>query len=262
MIFSFHCDESYDAPKEAGMREKTFVVAGFFSDQRTWEIIGNGWDDINRRFGVRRFHASNLNAKRREYEGWNDERKINYSKELLGLLNEQGRRLHAVSCGIYADEYRRIINQDGQTKFGSPYLVCFKTCIALIASEMESNFPTEDKFSVLLDKNPLDAEAVHIFDSLRGNVSFRQRSRLERCVPVNMDDCPSLQPSDLIAYEIFRRLHDRRTQESEMRVVLAQMFERNVVSERFYGIKTLMNLKTGIESAQCGRNELVVIPTE
>ena len=33
MLFPFHCDESYDAPKSAGDSEpRTYVVAGFFSD--------------------------------------------------------------------------------------------------------------------------------------------------------------------------------------------------------------------------------------
>jgi len=52
-------------------------------------------------------------------------------------VTDQGRRLHAFSCAIHADEYRRIISDSGRAKFGHPYLVCFKTCIALLAKEMD-----------------------------------------------------------------------------------------------------------------------------
>jgi len=48
----------------------------------------------------------------------------------ITILIDQSKRLVAYNCGIRSEAYRRIINEDGQRKLGSPRLVCFKSCIA------------------------------------------------------------------------------------------------------------------------------------
>ena len=75
---------------------------------------------------------------------------------MLKIITDQGRRLHAVVCGIHADEYRRIISDEGREEPGSPYLVCFKTCVVfLVAKEMHAGFPAEDRVCVFLDLKPV-----------------------------------------------------------------------------------------------------------
>jgi len=70
-----------------------------------------------------------------------------------------------------------------------------------------------------------------------------------------------LQTADLVAYEVFKRLHDRSTKESEMRKVLARLLKENGVSERIFGIQSLKNLKHQIESIVCSPDRLVIIPS-
>src|SRR5208282_1459943 len=100
VLFKLLCDESYDSRKRD---PRTYVVAGYFSDDATWQAIEVGWGEINSKYGVTIFHASHLNAKTYEYDGWDDDRKLAYSKELLKIIADQGKRLHAFICGVHAD---------------------------------------------------------------------------------------------------------------------------------------------------------------
>lgn len=264
MLFRFVCDESYDSPNaplpKATPRyePKTYVVAGFFSDDKTWRKIEKRWNAKNRRVSVPRFHASHLNARTWEFDGWSRNRQIRYSRDMLRILKDQKKRLHAISCGLLADEYRSIINEQGQRNFGHPYIVCFKTCVTMIAKEMK-DFPPEDQFSVVLDRNDMELEAVKVFYEIKNDPGFIYRARLATCTPASTDKLIALEPADLIAYETFRLLHQKRYREPKIRHVLQSMFDTNGFSGYYFGEETLRRIKEPLESAVCRPSGFVVV---
>lgn len=259
VLFKFLCDESYDSQTAD---PHTYVVAGFFGDDITWTAVESRWVRVNAEYGVTRFHASHLNAKDYEYEGWDNARKIEYSAKILKIVTDQGRRLNAFSCAIHADEYRRIISESGRDKLGHPYIVCFKTCIALLAKEMsDGGFPPEDQFAMYIDRNRFEAEAERIFYELKDEAGFPYRSRLYSCARADMESMVPLQASDLISYESFRWNHDRRsTADANTRFVMKAIQDHNTIAERYYGTNTLTSLRDGIESVVCLPNRLVILP--
>jgi|GEM_PF-1025574 hypothetical protein len=285
LIFSFHCDLSYDGNSEGNIKGKkhlpsTYVFAGFFADEATWNHVEHEWTKINVKYDVPRFHAAHLNRKKCEYKKWDDQRKIAYGSDLLEIINKQGSKLYAFSCGMFADAYREIINDEGRRKMGSPYLACFNSCISIVAKTMDIDtaFPKEDKFSVLLDQDS-DPEkisretkshngylnAIYSFNKIKDNNLFEHRLRLGTCKGVKMEEMVSMQPSDLIAYEVFKWLHNQRNNpDYERREPLKRLLKNNVVSERYFGSKTLMNMKADIERVAANPKiedgGLVIIP--
>ena len=79
-------DESYDSdPNQGGVVfhtmgdqyvPKAYVVGGFFSDEITWGEIEGNWLTENKRAGVQRYHASQLNAREDEFKGWKKDQQI------------------------------------------------------------------------------------------------------------------------------------------------------------------------------------------
>jgi hypothetical protein len=270
LIFEFHCDLSYDGNPEGNAKGKphepnTYVFGGFFSSAITWGIIEKKWDVINKEYDVPRFHAAHLNSKTYEYEGWDDAQKIAYSKELIGAVHEEGKRMYAVTCGMFADDYKAIISDEGRRKMGSPYLACFNSCIARVAYMMDEHGPgniqPEDKFAVLIDQDDGCFDAVRNFYQIKEDVKFPHRSRLATCTPLKMEECVAMQPADLIAYEAFKRLHAHRKQRGEIRHVLKSLMKTNVVNECYFGAATLGRMKDQIESTPAGDGLLIIIPT-
>ncbi len=218
MLFKLVCDESYDSTKRD---PRTYVVAGYFGDNITWDILNQEWSRINTKYCVPRFHASTLNAKDNEYQGWDDDRKLAYSKEMLKIITDQGMRLHAFACGVHADEYARIISNQGREKLGHPYILCLKTCITMVAKGLDmGGFPPEDQIAVFFDRNPFEKEAQIAFYNLKDHPTFPYRTRLDSCTPKDMETMVPLQAADLIAYEVYRWYHDRRDRECKNRAVI------------------------------------------
>jgi hypothetical protein len=270
VVFRFYCDESHDSPKSKGTEPKSYVVGGFFGDQQTFEKVERRWSAKNRRAKVERYHAATLNARTCEYKGWLPEQALRYSKRILQVLKDQRRKLHGFGCGIHVDDYRRIISPIGQQKMGHPYLVCFKTVVAMVAAEMDrARFRSEDTFAVILDQNKdevngrrLDAEASRIFYEMKDNPAFQHRHRLETCTPACSEKVICLQPADFVAYELFRLMHGKRNDTGTIRASLNSVLGTTRFMFEMFADETLTRLKDSIENAACGMNNLVVIPSE
>ncbi len=106
VIFRFFCDESYDSPKakrtpgSPPLEPQSYVVAGFFANQRTWEKVEGRWANKNKRVKVPRFHASHLNAGTYEFDGWSKSRRVRYSRDLLQILKTRGRSCMGLVAAI------------------------------------------------------------------------------------------------------------------------------------------------------------------
>jgi hypothetical protein len=128
---------------------------------------------------------------------------------------------------------------------------------------MDKSFPAQDKFAVFIDRDEYALEAENVFYDLKDNPYFPYHSRLATCTRGNMEEFVCLQPADLIAYEVFKRLHKtRRESDSHIREVLSLMYKHNTVDAQFFSAASLSKLKAGIESAVCGPNQLTIIPSE
>lgn len=269
MLFRFYCDESHDSPKQKRTEPRSYTVGGFFGDERSWGNVERRWKDKNKRVGVERYHAAHLNAATYEFDGWTPQRRLRYSKSILQILKDQKRKLHGVACGLYVDEYRSIISPSGQIKMGHPYLVCFKSVIASVARQMDSQkFPMADTFAVVLDRNRdeingqrLETEAVRTFYEMKDNPKFQHRDRLETCTPADSIDVVPLQSADFVAYEVNRLMHDKRNGTEKMRDALNSMLSSTGFMCQMFNDATLVQLKDEIEASHpCRPNGLVIIP--
>ncbi len=259
MLFRFYCDESYDGNAE---NPKYFAISGFFSDHPTWEEVEREWVAINESEGVRGgYHATELNGRgpKTRYAGWDKSRGDAYSAKLLKAINRQKKRMVAYNCGIRGDLYRKIISDEGRNKLGHPWMVCFKSIIAMVAKDMET-LPREDTFSVIFEhERRFDLTALEDFWEMKGNPRFQYRHRLMTATPGNTEEIPCLQVADLMAYEYFKRM-EGIDQGRDMRKPLEMIRENNAYCEGYFGESTFRRMKAEIESAPCGSNQLVIIP--
>lgn len=270
-LLTFYCDESYDSsPPNNGLVfhaindiphvPKAYVVGGFLANERTWGAIGDRWREENKRVGVSRYHGAHVNAKTYEFEGWDKDRQQEYSINLLTILKDQQREIHAVSAGLFPREYEQIISEKGRERLGCSYIVCFKSCVAMIAQEMEirSQFGPDDKFAVILDRNDHESEAVDIFYALKDTTTWPYHRRLATCAPGGWEDHVELQPADLIAYETFRILGEKYEGREGARPALRSMFKTNGFLGYYFGVQSFKDMKYAVENTECVPNGFVI----
>lgn len=268
VLLRFYCDESYDGNPPGNRKGKgahvptVWAVGGFFAGAQNWREIEAGWNRANKKWKVSRYHPAHLNGATYEYDGWDRDKRRAYSREMLATLKAQGAGLHGLAVGMYADDYRRIINATGQSKLGHPQLACFKTLVATIAKQMDKIFPPADRFAVILDRNPLEIEQVQAFYAMRDNPTFEYRHRLETCTPDSSDDVAALQTADFVAYESFKNLWRKRQGHDALRNSLQSMLSTTKFHVQVFGQTTLTRLKGDIEGAYCAPGGLVIVPNE
>jgi hypothetical protein len=268
VLFRFYCDESHDSTnqrRKAGeppFEPRSYVVGGVFGDELSWAVVEKGWARKNKLEGVARFHAAHLNAGTWEYDGWPHRRRVAYSKQMLKILKKPGRRMHGVSIGLFADEYRRIISQEGRLKLGHPYFVCFKTAMTTIASQMDhGRFPPEDQVAVVIDRNEFAAEAVGLFGAMKNDPSFQYRHRLATCTQASSDEVVGLQVADFVAYEAFRLMHGKRTQaDFDMRAPMRNVLGRIGFLGFAFGVETLEQIKDDVDRMPSNPNGFFIVP--
>jgi hypothetical protein len=224
--------------------------------------IEQRWKAENDRVGVQRYHGAAVNARNGEFEGWPKDKQIQYSKNLLQILLDQGHLIHVVSVAMEASEYYRTVNEFGRKKLGSPYIACFKSCVSTLAQQMDlpsAGFAPEDKFAIILDRNEAEEDdAVRVFDKMKDDRSWPHSHRLATCAPGSWEDFTSLQCADLVAYESFRLVHNQHTA-SRIRKALELMFDKNAFLGYTYDREALLKLKQPLESAFfCVDNGFVV----
>lgn len=262
-MLRFYCDESYDSQNK---KPRTVVVGGVVTDEETWRAIEAGFSQENQRVGVTRYHGSHLNARDHEFAKWQgtDEGKsqqVEYSKNLLKILQDQGTRIHVVSVGILTQEYERIVPPGDRKKFGDPYVVCFKECITLIAEEIERHWAPEDQFSVIIDQdkgNPLQKDAVDLFYQLKQTSEWPAHRRLGTCTLGTGEEFVELQPADWVAYETFRFIHERHYGSQKVRAAFDNLFPHAGFSGHYYDAEALESIREALAEANVAPNGFMV----
>jgi hypothetical protein len=243
----FYCDESYDHPQHL---PRNYCVAGLLGEEKTFSKLERHWQRVNERFGVKRFHASPLNARDGEYEGWDQPQSIEYSKKMLGTLQKRGPALQVTSIGIHADEYRRTFSLEAQQRFGHPYIACFKGCITMIASYMRK-LPADWCFSVIFERNKeLNDEIVKAFYLLK-DLDPELGPRMGTCTPGQWDENIALQPSDLVAYETMRLIKNKRSDSQQMRHAFKALIGISGFMGYYFDKYMLEEMKEQAEVATC-----------
>jgi Protein of unknown function (DUF3800) len=269
MTFKLFCDDSHDSTREKRkpgtppFQPKSYLVAGFFADDETWAHIEPRWRRKNELEGVARYHAAHLNAATYEYDGWKPSRRKTYNIEILRILKSRRHKIHGLSCGIYADDYRHTISADGQIRMGHPFLVCFKTLVATVAAQMEEGgFAPEDRFTVVMDRGDFDDDVVRVFYAMKDNPKFRHGHRLEDCVIGDAETYIGLQTADFVAYETFRLMHEKRKGQNEIRAALKNMLGTTGFFGYVLNEQTFMHMKDAIEADTSIPDGLVIVPPD
>ena len=255
----FYCDESYDPTDKT---PNAYVVGGLAAEEGVWNSIEKSWKLKNKLVGIDCFHAVDLNAHTYEFNGWTRQRAKRYSTDLLKILTRQKRKLQVVSVGVLAKDYERIINEDGRRRLGNPYILCFKECIALLAEELhrpQNNWQQDVSFSVILEQNKFQTEAISVFNKMKAHPTWRAAYRLGTCAPGSREKFTALQPADLVAYETFRLIHERHFGMNKVRIPLQKMFSSNGFSGFYYQTEIFEHMKPIVESDTSEPNGCIFI---
>lgn len=73
---------------ESGTHESSpvVIVAGAIAEDVSWNALCYSWNAVLKEYGVKRFHATDLNARRGEFSGWSDEKRNEFYGKLVEIM--------------------------------------------------------------------------------------------------------------------------------------------------------------------------------
>jgi hypothetical protein len=197
-VLWYYCDESYDNDKGV------FTVAGLIAEESEWRAFEKRWHHIPNKFGVSRFHGSHLNAREHEFEGWDHKKSKQFTSKLIARITE--RKVHLVSCSIMLKPYKKLPVL-AKNRLGTPYELCFKHCITLIAEQTIPLINPNGKFSVIYDHDTeLGSKPVEMFMLMKNDSKWAHHYKLGTCAPGCWQEHLALQCADAVAYDTFKLL--------------------------------------------------------
>jgi hypothetical protein len=190
---------------ESGTHDESPVitVAGYVARPGKWREFVPKWERVLRPSGIKVFHSVDCNAFRKEFEGWDRERRDALVRRLLPLL--PGIEGVGLAIGIVLRDLDELLKEREYLReyLGSPYQACLQWWLQSLIGEMQKK-NNREPVAVVHEENQYAKEAKAAYDWVRQRhdtyrqlVSFSFGAKQE-FVP--------LQAADILAYDVGKRL--------------------------------------------------------
>jgi len=183
---------------ETGTHDKAPVLA-----VSAYVAKGSEWQDWTKKWNVAKrpikiFHASECQALKGEFDGWDTDRRNAFVQKLLGVI--PGHLMIGIVVGIQMEDFTSALSgrPDLLEVFGNPYQACFGWTIGTIL-EMADNYRSTQKIEFIQEKNDYTKYCVEAFEYAK-----QHHNRKERAISLRFGDKatdPPLQAADILAYE-------------------------------------------------------------
>lgn len=221
--------------------EKIFTLGCIMAKGETWQWITMDWKAVldakntsltkQGRKQLPRFHAVDLNNFREEYSDWNPDERKEFSKDLLHVFQKPSNRVNGYAYSIELDALAEIIPRTKSDPKGFAYSLLLKLLMIDIGRKFtESNEGdlSEIRVALIHDRCGYNGVLQEAFDSYRRDETAAFGGIFSTLAPMGWEDCVPLQPADFIAYEnykeVLRRVSDNeKDRKRDRRIPLKEL---------------------------------------
>jgi hypothetical protein len=227
---------------ESGIHEGARICAlgGYMASEERWRAFESEWNAIMNRYGVLRFHATDCNNARGEYEGWPREKIVAFMTEVVdALVHKPGQSLEMIGIGSAAviEHYEAHVPESLKAGIEDPYYLCMEHCVQTAVARMRQFWPAGERVVIMFDRQ-------EVFKG-RARKRFEHYTKSRRYGPyvADMDYVDSsaehpfapLGPADLIAHEVARDVHRKFYDATRpRRRAFARLWSEGSVSAHFW----------------------------
>jgi hypothetical protein len=216
---------------------ETIVCGGWIATDRQWDKIIPAWrsriayeNRVSAKHDlppITRYHANYCANLKKEFKGWTIKRQIAFAKTLQDIM---AARTSATKCtkherpvifgwGMSTAEFKKEIipkATDAEVKHVC-YTLCAIDCLKGIGQAMEQYYPSE-RITFIHDRGDLAVAAQQAFEAVR-----EKYPQFVGLMPGGWEDFIPLQPADMVAYDLFKRISKRYTGVDQVRRSLQRL---------------------------------------
>lgn len=197
MQLTGYFDESYThAPAPL-----IYTVGGYVSSVKRWKKFEREWAEALREVDVSFFHMAKFEARKKEYEGWSNEKRVRVLRRLHGIIKE--RVFVGFACSVNLSDYQEVIKTDElRAYFGNPHVFVTIACMKTIGAWADGQHFREPIAYVFESGSGHDAEVSRLFANAIRDENQRERYRVGSFSIQDKRLILPLQAADILAYEV------------------------------------------------------------
>lgn len=177
------------------------VVGGAYANHLRWKYVEYGWKKILEDAHVTYFHSKELEHRRGEYTGWDEEKKNAFLKKLTSIVvNEQ---LHIFAMAVEHRDYEIAKVEFPKIKMDA-YQFCCAACLIPLLRRFGRNRHIEYVAFMFEDGRKFTTKVISFLDKVK---KAREHKNVNPGFRITKGDKKSyipLQVADLVAYELFQ----------------------------------------------------------
>lgn len=210
MMFTLYLDESYSHPPAPLI----YTVAGYIATDTEWRKFKKEWRRELDRAGIDFFHMAKYEARKKEYEGWSNEKRVEVLKRLHRTIHR--RILTGFAASVVVADYNEVMNPNIRRGYGEPHEFAVISCMKQIRGWGEEKGYREPIAYVL--ESGSDRQRVVNLSFQFMDEEQRREYRIGSWAFADKRDLNPLQAADILAYEMTKEMC-RRLDESSTRPV-------------------------------------------
>jgi hypothetical protein len=261
--------------ESADKNNRILIVCGLFARGSAINTLEKKWarrlEKVNEKLisqnrqPLSRYHASEMNARDNEFEGWTPHESKAFSKQLLRIIRQGD--LYAIAHAVVIADFMKVYPEIVDDPKGWAYQHAMWMCLRSIGFHFGQHIPNKVRathgISVIFDRSKeFKPRAFHAYDLIKDDPRMKYRDCFNSITEGNNLTHIALQPADLLAYEIMRELNRKFFSSSkQMRVFFQKMVRgrRVQVEATFSNERYFRDLK---ESAKKNREAEESLPRQ
>jgi hypothetical protein len=262
VLFKGYIDESYDRDQKIFSLSCLIAKGKQFQElERVWKLHLRAKNKQLERHGrtlLTRYHASDCNARRGEFEDWSAEERNDFVLGLFGIL----RKVETFTIGydVDLDNLCAVFPEFAKKRLELAYAVLTDFLMVTIAEDFAKHGENQQdlKFTLFHDQaGKYDSVILRQFMHTVASIGAPYESWFTTIAPLKWQDCVLLQPADLVAFEVFKEA-DQKIKGRESRKsfkALLEMDNFGIHTRSFVDKGTMLELRSSAEKRKSIRED-------
>jgi len=212
--FQGYIDESHDGAANL------FTLSCIVATGKEWQETARAWklhlaakNKQLKREGrplISRYHASQCNGRRGEFDGWSDSERDAFVLGLFGILKRSTGGYHSVAYDVHLDELCEVFPEWAGDRMETAYAVLPKFVTWTLGEDFRNmSKGGRTKITLFHDRTggdgKYDPTVLKAFNSQMNDPDFPYKDYFTTIAPLKWEDCIALQPADLVAFECMKQ---------------------------------------------------------
>lgn len=197
-MLTLYLDESYSHPPAPLI----YTVAGYIATINEWRKFQKEWRRELERAGIDFFHMAKYEARKKEYEGWSNEKRVEVLKRLHRTIHR--RALMGFASSVVVADYDEVMNPNIRLGYGEPHEFAVVSCMKHIREWSNQQGYYEPIAYVLESGSDRQRVVNAVFTHL--DEEQQREYRIGSWTFADKRDLNPLQAADILAYEMTKEM--------------------------------------------------------